>query len=64
MCLAENPAGVGVGRNQQLQRADIDVRAERPEVRLLEIIDALQLLHLHSDQRIKRCILKKKERKK
>lgn len=49
--LAEDPAGVGIGGNQQLQRADVDVGAKCPEVRLLQVVYALQLLHLKATQR-------------
>lgn len=46
--LAEDPAGVGIGGDQQLQRSNVNVGAQSPEVRLLQVVDALQLLHLNT----------------
>lgn len=43
--LAEDPASVCVRSHQQFERSDVNVRAQGPEVRLLEVIDPLQLLH-------------------
>lgn len=44
--LAKDPACIGVRGHQQLQCTDVDVGAQRPEVRLLQVVNALQLLHL------------------
>lgn len=49
--LAEDPPGISVGGHQQLQRADVDVGAQRPEVRLLQVVYALQLLYLKATRR-------------
>lgn len=46
--LAEDPAAVSIGSHQQLHRADVDVTAQGPEVRLLQAVDTLQLLHLNA----------------
>lgn len=50
--LAEDPAGVGIRAHQQLQCADVNIGAQRPEVRLLQVVYALQLLHLKATQRV------------
>lgn len=50
--LAEDPAGVGLGCHQQLQGADVDIGAQGPEVRLLQVVDPLQLLHLKATQEV------------
>lgn len=51
--LAEDPTGVCVRRHEQLQCSDINVRAQSPEVRLLQVVDSLQLLHLRRSKQNK-----------
>lgn len=48
--LAEDPAAVSVGGDQQLYCSDVNVCAQRPKVRILEVVHALQLLHLNTTQ--------------
>lgn len=47
--LAENPSGIGVRSHEEFQRADVDISAQCPEVRLLQVIHTLQLLHLQRE---------------
>lgn len=47
--LTEDPSGISVRGHQKFQRADVDVSAQRPEVRLLQVVHTLQLLHLHTE---------------
>lgn len=48
MSLAEDPAAISISSHQQLHRPDVDVTAQGPEVRLLQAVDTLQLLHLNA----------------
>lgn len=42
--LAEDPSRICIGRHKEFECANVDVCAKGPEVRFLEVIDALKLL--------------------
>lgn len=46
MCLTEDPSGICIRSHKEFQSTDIDVRAQSPEMRLLQVIHTLQLLDL------------------
>lgn len=47
--LTEDPSGISIRSHEEFQRADVDVSAQCPEVRLLQVIHTLQLLHLQRE---------------